>query len=199
MPSRYKIITAGLCIALALVFTLEECAYSQDSTRAQELARQLAQKKKMEQEENLILAQGRTERGIYFFKQGEYAKAMQEFRRALEIMPNYPEAQEYLNKSIEKVRDEAKGHYQDGVEYYNKGKMQEAVAELSQIPEGYPYYEQAQPYLESAEDILEGGKIYGIEHPMVGEAHVEEQISEMDRQEDVIKMRKKAQEQQMMR
>jgi tetratricopeptide (TPR) repeat protein len=198
MSRLFKQITVLICLTIVIVFALNNTGYAQGKTDAADLAKKLAEQKKLEQEENEILVNGRNQRGIYYFNKGYYNEAIQQFHLALELDPNNAVANDYLNKALEKMRKDAKKHYKKGVAYYNKGDMQQTVEEMSMVPVGSPYYEKAQEYITYADEVLTEGAVYGIDSPKAGTQHVKDQIKQMNDDEDLVMLRKKAHEQQLM-
>jgi tetratricopeptide (TPR) repeat protein len=198
MSRLFKSFTVIICLTIVIVFSVSGLSYAQARTQAEELAQELALKKQLEQEENEILIEGRNQRGIYYYNKGNYSQAIQQFRLVLEIDPINETANSYIEKALEKLRKSAKKHYKRGMAYYNKGEMQKTIDEMSMIPVGSPYYEEAQQYIAYANEVLTEGAVYGIDSPKAGEQHIEDQIAKMNKEEELVMLRKKAHEQQLM-
>jgi tetratricopeptide (TPR) repeat protein len=198
MSRLFKLFTVLICLTIVIVFVLSNVAFSQDKAGAADLAKKLAVQKKLEQEENDILIDGRNQRGIYYYNKGYYNEAVQQFHLSLELDPNNAVANDYLNKSLEKLRKSAKKHYKKGMAYYNKGEMQQCIDEMSMIPVGSPYYEKAQEYIAYADEVLTEGAVYGMNSPKAGTQHIKDQIKQMSAEEELIMLRKKAHEQKLM-
>ena len=75
----------------------------------------------------------RYKRGVEFYKQGEYEKAIEEFKRVLELKPEHANAKKYLESSqnkknqkvVNKLYDQAQGYYrqkeyQKALDTYNE-------------------------------------------------------------------------------
>ena len=193
-----KKFTVLICLTIVIVFALNNIAYSRSKTDAEDLAKKLAVQKKLEQEENEILIDGRNQRGIYYFNKGYYNEAIQQFHLALELDPGSAVANEYLNKALEKLSKSAKKHYKKGVAYYNKGEMQKCIDEMSMIPVTSSYYQKAQEYITYADEVLTEGAVYGINSSKAGTQHIKDQMRQMDSEKELVMLRRKAHEQQLM-
>ena len=194
----FKNFTVLICLTIVIVFALNDTAFSQSKAGAEGFAKKLATQKKLEQEENEILIDGRNQRGIYYFNKGYHSEAIQQFHLSLELDPNNAVANDYLNKSLEKLRKSAKKHYKKGMAYYNKGEMSQCVDEMSMIPVGSSYYEKAQEYITYSDEVLNEGSVYGMDSPKAGAQHIKDQMKQMDSEEKLIKLRRKAHEQKLM-
>lgn len=198
MPKRYKLF-CGLIIAVSVaVLGFYGQSYSDDRIKAEGLAQELARQKKLEQEGKEILIEGRVQRGVDYSNKGNYQEAREQFKLALEIDPSHEKARSCLSKTISKLNQASEKHYKRGVSYYNKGKMQPAIEELSQIPEDSPYYIQAQERIKNAHDVLFGGKTYGIESPKIGARQVKDYIKQLNEEEKLVLLRKEAHEKRLM-
>ncbi len=99
----FKYFTVLICLTIVIVFALNDTAFSQSKAGAEGFwQKKLATQKKLEQEENEILIDGRNQRGIYYFNKGYHSEAIQQFHLSLELDPNNAVANDYLNKSLEK-------------------------------------------------------------------------------------------------
>ena len=174
---------------VSLVTALTACGtvYGETRGRAEELAKKLAGKKQLWQEENEILIEGRTQRGIYYFNKGYYHEAIQQFHLVLEMSPGNEKAKSYLSKAIDKLQSATKKHYKKGMAYYNKGYMQKCIDEMSLIPEGYPHYDNAQEYIKNAREVSTGGRTYGIESSKAGTQHIKDEMKRMTKDEKLVR------------
>ena len=94
-----------------------------------------------------VLAEGDFQKGISYYKQQQYEKAIAEFKQLVEANPdyengyrilgkcyletkNYGEAVTAFEKALELKKDTFVSHHGLGIAYYNKGNYREAIAAL---------------------------------------------------------------------
>ena len=197
-------LTAGLVvIILMLMFGYSNTAYCQSTVRAQDieaqkLAEKIAKEKRLEQENIQILVKERTQQGIQSYKKGDYAETVRQLTLALELNPNYEEAKKYLNEARGKLLESSEKHYSKGIDYYNRGEFVKAINELNQIPEENRYREEAQVYIKSAKKTLRLAEIPEPSSPDFEKKDVEREIKNLDKEEELILLKKQAQEKRMM-
>lgn len=93
-------------------------------------------------------AQGDFQKGLSYYKQGQYAKAIEEFEQIVEASPDYESGYRILGDSYLNIREYGKAisafqralrlkednwvsHYGLALAYYNAGKYRQAVAALN--------------------------------------------------------------------
>lgn len=85
-------------------------------------------------------------KGRNYFNARKYAQAIEAWRDALKLKPGDPECQNGIiraEKETDRQRREAEGHYQNGLKYYQEGRLDEAKKEWEETLRLAPRHEKA--------------------------------------------------------
>jgi len=147
---------AGIFILLAGNLSL----YAQDfNVGAENLAEEIARKKRVQHAQKDILIEGHTVKGIVLYKDGEYNQALEEFFLVQELDPYNSEASRYINRCKEKVNKLSAKHFLKGIKLYKKGKLVKAADEFELVSEISPKYRESQVYLVKIENELKAFRV----------------------------------------
>ncbi|NIM03380.1 tetratricopeptide repeat protein [bacterium] len=136
-------------------------------------------------------------RGIDYYAEGEFKKAIKEWREVLRIDPTHAGAKEYLKKARDKIarassrRTERKTtarsakeekievYYRQGINYYLAGAFKEAIRQWEEVLKMEPSHNGAKGYIAKAKERL---KISGEGMVYSGyEEEVEEYVKELEK------------------
>lgn len=93
------------------------------------------------------------EEGDHYFAEGEYYKAARAYKKVLRMDPDNLEAKEKL-RVAQDILEEARIHYDNGMQFWYEQKYDDALAELKRAVEIYPKFKEAQDNLEVLMNIM---------------------------------------------
>lgn len=88
------------------------------------------------------------EKGLEYYKAGDYLEAVKEWRRTLDIDPQQKEALHHINLVV-------KEYFETGMEMYHNNKFTEAIEEWKKALSVNPDYDQARSMIKIAEKVIE--------------------------------------------
>jgi tetratricopeptide (TPR) repeat protein len=95
------------------------------------------------------------ERGRSYKEQGEYAEAIAEFEKILNLDPHHPQAQAYLEETREALQKQIAFHLNQGIQYFNDQELEKAIAEWDKVLALNPDNPKARDYQKRAYALLE--------------------------------------------
>ena len=206
---RYRHLLLSLVITCSLLVC--SCAWAQTvKDDAGRLAKKIAEKKRVQEQERKMLVEGHTVKGIVLYKDGEYAQALEEFMLAQSLDPYNKEVSKYIDRCKEEIEKQANKCFLRGVKYYTKGELLEAADEFSLVPEVSTKYNEAQDYLTKIEQELKTSTISGAALPeaktskitrkeaRAQKKDIKQQIRDIETELSVVQLAKEAQEKSMM-
>ncbi len=135
-------------------------------------------------------------RGIDYYAEGQFNKAIKEWRQVLRLDPKHRGAKEYLKKAKDKIaransrKGRKKGrtkspreekievYYRQGINYYLAGEFKEAIGQWEEVLKMEPSHNGAKGYIAKAKERL---KISGEGIGYSGyEEEIEEYIKELE-------------------
>ncbi|MBN2145453.1 MAG: tetratricopeptide repeat protein [Candidatus Aureabacteria bacterium] len=156
-------------VGMALFMLLGSLVVTADE--ASDLAAEVASRKKVYAEESRIIAEQHFKLGKEYLDEGNYDRALDEFKTVLELDPNHVSAKKYRLKAIEAIAGvsgsakEGAGEaspffdvagynpqgafqaYQRGVDFYNKGNLEKAIKEFHLSMRMNPHYVPAKRFI----------------------------------------------------
>jgi len=98
------------------------------------------------------------ERGLALYRNGHFAEAADELRRAAELDPTNTRAvwylarsQERMEEALERRRFEVEVSFKSGLEYYGEGRLRKALVAFDEVLQLDPLHARAQEYLTRVE------------------------------------------------
>ena len=180
----------------------EVIKFNPQHRKAQELlakAREKVAAMKVEEEERRLreTVEKRYFQGIDYYAEGEFNKAIKEWKEVLRIDPEHKGAKEYLEKARDKIATTTYGerkrkvrvkspeeekvevYYKQGINYYLAGKFKEAIRQWEEVVKMEPSHKGAREYMVKAKERLKiSGE--GIGYSPY-EEEIEEYVSELEK------------------
>ncbi len=95
------------------------------------------------------------ERGRSYKEQKEYAEAIAEFEKILNLDPHHPQAKAYLEETRETLQKQITFHLNQGIQYFNDQELEKAIAEWDKVLALNPDNQKARDYQKRAYALLE--------------------------------------------
>lgn len=95
------------------------------------------------------------ERGLSYKERQEYAEAIAEFEKVLNLDPDHAQAKAYLEESREALQKQATFHLNEGIRYFNNQQLEQAIAEWDKVLAINPDNQKARDYQQRAFTMLE--------------------------------------------
>ncbi|GAI90195.1 unnamed protein product, partial [marine sediment metagenome] len=97
------------------------------------------------------------DKGIKYFNEEEYGKALVNFKKVSEIDPNYREVNTYIENTeseIEAKEERITDLFKKGIEHFEEGKYEEAVSVMEKFLTTNPEHSEAATYISKAKSFL---------------------------------------------
>ena len=129
-------------------------------------------------------------RGIDYYAEGKFKKAIEEWDEVLRIDPEHKGAKEYIDKARDKIasansrrekeklttrrpeEEKIEVYYKQGINYYLAGKFKEAISQWEEVLKMEPAHKGAREYMAKAKERLK------ISEEEIGYSPYEEEVEE---------------------